>query len=366
MNGSTISTVSRQWATRPDDERFESLIALRDSRRDLRERSFQKVIANKDLRAVPAEDHKGITVLGPNGAPAIPSHWAFGQLAALSGAPAGYLRTLPSELAADCVNFGLHVARDVEDVKVLGTRDGDILGLRAINGPTFGRVWDSDIAELLVDRFGDGRTGDYRAPGEFGREVNITKANTTFYGSDRDMFVFLCDERNRVEVPNRRNGQPGLMARGFYVSQSEVGAGCLTVAFFMFDYVCRNRTIWGVEQFKSISLRHTSGLPARWDSEIRPVIRELADASPRPMLETIAAAQSKKVADNLDAFLATRFGKRDSAAIKAIHLREEDRPIETLWDVSVAATAFARSMAHQDARVDLERKAGAVLELVAA
>ena len=42
---------------------------------------------------------------------------------------------------------------------------------------------------------------------------------------------------------------------------------------------------------------------------------------------------------------------------------EEGRPIETLWDVTVAATAHARSLKNNDKRLEIERAAGDVLKL---
>jgi hypothetical protein len=56
------------------------------------------------------------------------------------------------------------------------------------------------VVDALVDRFGDGITGTWRVPGEFGQRVTITKENTTLFASDRDMFVFLADEENRIEL----------------------------------------------------------------------------------------------------------------------------------------------------------------------
>ncbi len=46
---------------------------------------------------------------------------------------------------------------------------------------------------------------------------------------------------------------------------------------------------------------------------------------------------------------------------KAIHEVEEGRPIETVWDVTVAATAHARSIPNTDKRLEIERAAGALL-----
>ena len=51
--------------------------------------------------------------------------------------------------------------------------------------------------------------------------------------------------------------------------------------------------------------------------------------------------------------------------IKAIHLIEEGRPIETVWDVTVAATAHARSIPNTDKRLEVERAAGDLLKQAA-
>ena len=45
------------------------------------------------------------------------------------------------------------------------------------------------------------------------------------------------------------------------------------------------------------------------------------------------------------------------------HELEEGRPIENLFDAAQGITAIARDIPHQDNRVSIERKAGAVLDL---
>jgi len=39
------------------------------------------------------------------------------------------------------------------------------------------------------------------------------------------------------------------------------------------------------------------------------------------------------------------------------------RPIQTLWDVTTAVTAYARSVPNSDRRIELEREAGKVMQL---
>ena len=359
---------STQWASRPDDERFTSLDALLAHVTRERDASRGTVVSSRRINVAPdpVDEMKGLQITGPNGHAYAPTNFAFGQLANLAGAPASYLRTLPAPLAADCLNVGLHHIRKAEDIGVLLRRTDDGNSLAAATGPNYGRVWNAEIASQLVDRFGDGVTGDWRVPGEFGRAVQVTKANTTLYASDRDMFVFLADEVNRVELPNRRsNGKSGSLARGFFLWNSEVGSTSFGVGMFLFDYACSNRTVWGAEGYKEIRIRHTSKAPDRWLEEVTPVLSAYRDASVKPIETALLAAQAKKV-DDLNEFLKSRrFSANMSAKLTAAHEAEEGRPIETLWDVSVAMTAHAKTISYQDERVALEREAGKVLDLVA-
>lgn len=372
----TLTQASRQWASRPADERFLSLTELRQKVAGERERSISTVVSSRriEVQPHPMDPIKGITIAGAD-TMVDPTHWAFGQLANLAGAPASYLRKLPAPLVADAMNYGLRFMRDAEEIGILRT-EAEAVGdagtiiehtqLRAATGPRYGRVWNEEIVTALEQKFGDGRTGDFRVPGEFGRQVEITRANTTIYGSDRDIFVFLADEENRIEVKNRRHGQPGSLARGFFVWNSEVGSQSIGAAFFLFDYVCMNRIVWGVQDFKEIRLRHTKSAPDRWLEEISPVLIEYSNASAQPIADTIREAQRKRVDDDLDRFLRNRFTTAEAKAIQAAHEREEGRPIETIWDAVTGATAHAKTIEHQDARVDLERKGGRLLDLVSA
>jgi hypothetical protein len=363
-----LTQASRQWASRPDDERFTSLLALRDHCQASRDISRPKVVSSRALTAAPVEgDNDAMAIIGPNGGPTVPTHWAFGQLCAQVSAPAAYLRTLPAPLAADAMNWGFK-NKPLADVGVLLRKNGGPAELAAVTGPNYGRVWNADVAQALVDRFGDGVTGEFTVPGEFGVALEkVTKRNTTIYGSDRDMWVFLADEKNRIEIPNRRDGQPGSLARGFFVWNSEVGACTLGIATFLFDYACQNRIVWGAEGYREIRIRHTVSAPDRWIEEVVPAVRNYASASASGITNAIAAARSIKIGDQdgVAEFLASRFTKGQARAISLAHEAEEGRPIETLWDAATGATAYARSIAWQDDRVKIERVAGSFLSMAA-
>lgn len=357
----TLMQASHQWAKRPDDERFVSLIDMDNHFRNQRRISRATVVSSRSLKFAPDADNKGMLVAGGAGIPYTPTHHAFGQLATLAGAPAGYLRTLPAPIAADALNYGMTFARDVEDVGVLLQRNGDAV-LRAATGPAYGRIWNHEITEALVNNFGDGVSGDgFRVPGEFGKQVAVTKANTTLFAGDRDMFVFLADEKNRVEIKDRRDGKSGSLARGFFVWNSEVGSTTFGIAGFLFDYVCCNRIVWGAREFKQVTIRHTKSAPDRWLEEMRPVINAYALSSTRGVVQAIEDARSKRLGTDLDKFLAERFTAKIAAATKAAHLADEGRPMETVWDVVTGVTAYARSIPNQDQRVALEREAGKLM-----
>ena len=363
---STIHTASRQWSSRPADQRFTSLTELNDSVHYFRQHAASKVLPSRSLECVPVEgDSKALKVVGPNGVPVDVTNWAFGQIAARAGAPAGYLRTLPAPLAADNINYGLQYVRDREDLGVLLYKGDGAPELRAVTGPQYGRVWNSTISQALVDRFGDGITGDFRVPGEFGKAVEVTKDNTTLYASDRDMFVFLADEDHRITVPNRRDGKSGDLARGFFVWNSEVGATTFGIATFLFDYVCCNRIVWGAQQYAEVKIRHTASAADRWLEEVVPAIESYANSSSQSVVLAIEDAKKKRI-DNVDDFLLKRFTKSQANAIKASFTSDEDRPIENLWDAATGITAYARGVQYQDERVKLEREAGKVLDLATA
>ena len=210
---STLMQASNQWATRPADQRFTSLLELRDHVRHSRDHSKAMTLSSRRLQLAPVEGTRnGLVVVGPNGNPAELTHFSFGQIAQRAGAPAGYLRNVPSALAADCINYGLQVSRDVEDIGVLLYKNGGPAEMRAVTGPAYGRVWNSTIANAL------------------------------------------------------------------FIGQM-------------------------------------------------------------------------------------RFTKTQATAIKAAHLADEQRPIETLWDVATGATAYARGISFQDERVAIEREAGKIIDL---
>lgn len=367
MSHLNMMSANEQWRSRPADQRYTSLIELQTAMQHVMDRSAARVVASKALSA--DIDNGQLVVKGPSGKPAVPTHWAFGQLAQRAGAPAGYLRDLPNELAADCINYGLHVSRPVDDVGVLLYQNGGPAEIHAVTGPNYGRIWNARAAQALVEAFGDGRTGTFRIPGEFGKQVAITKDNTTLYASDRDMVVFLADEDKSITVRDRRDGKPGRLSQGVAFGNSDVGGGTLWMADFIFDYFCCNRIIWGLREVQELAIRHTASAPHRFMAEVVPALKEIARSQIRLQDAQIVAAQNAKI-DDLDKFLTSRkFTRSQVAGIKAAYKTDEGIELgltsSSIWDAVVGITAYARGIEYQDARVDIERAAGKILQMAA-
>jgi hypothetical protein len=304
--------------------------------------------------------------------PVAPTHWSFGQLCSLVGAPTSYMRQLPAPLAGINLQHGLLSHRG-ELLKTLEADDGRV-ELRAVTGPDYGRIWDHELTAAVMKIAGNG-TGDtrWKVPGVLDWStmthnpfVDVTKETTTLYASDRDVFLFLVDDTNPIEAGRLTDGSPDLYFRGFYCWNSEVGSKTLGIASFYLRAVCMNRNLWGVENFEKITIRHSKFAAQRFAQEAAPALTNFANSSAAPFIAGIRAARERIVArteEDRDSFLRQRgFSKSETSKIIDIVLHEEGRPPESVFDFVQGITALARAKAHQDARLELEGKAKRLLE----
>src|SRR6187402_1821008 len=154
--GSRDGRVSSEWFSRPDDERFLSLGTLHDHVRARAETMTTRIVESHAIRVDARSDDPERLALSCPGddQPAAPTHWSFGQMCSLVGAPASYLRTLPAALAGINMQHGLLSHRG-EQVKLLATEDGRA-ELRAVTGPDYGRIWDHELVAAVMRIAGNG------------------------------------------------------------------------------------------------------------------------------------------------------------------------------------------------------------------
>ncbi|MBA17297.1 MAG: DUF932 domain-containing protein [Sphingomonas sp.] len=375
--GERIGRVSSEWFSRPADERYLSLSELARSVRDRADRSRTRVVESALIHVeANRNDPERLALILPGTDAAIaPTHWSFGQLAGLVGAPAAYLRQLPAPLAAINLQYGLTSNR-AEQIKTLETDDGRT-ELRAVTGPDYGRIFDAELVEAVQRIAGNG-TGDTRwkvpgvldwSTGIYNPRIDITKDTTTLYASDRDVFLFLVDDLNPIEAGRLPDGSPDLYFRGFYCWNSEVGAKTLGMASFYLRAVCQNRNLWGVEDFEEITIRHSKYAANRFAHEAAPALLNFANSSPLPFVNGIKAARERIVArtdeDRTDFLRRRGFSKAETGKIIDRVLAEEGRPPESIFDFVQGITAVARDKPHQDARLDMEGKAKKLLDRAA-
>lgn len=367
---STLTAASAQWASRPDDQRFLTLDALSDAVARRRQLSHDRVL-RMDTLSLGHDDHN-LFLSGHNGAAVHFTHWSFGQLAASVGAPAAYLRKLPPAVAEINLEYGLKFGGAArEESKLLYTYgdDGRPVGeARAFTSPTYGRIWDQQIVDAVRRMNADGR---WTVPTPFktadGSRTSdgfvVDKRSTTLYASDRDVFMFLVDERNPILVDDQA------YFRGFYTWNSEVGKATFGVSTFLYSYVCANRIIWGAHDVEELRIRHTASAPDRFIEEATPALMALSDSSPQPIINAIRKAKETKIADKpsqVEKWLAEKgFGKLEAATGIALAARGGDTGSSgdptNVWDLVQGGTAAARAITHQDSRLELEKKWSALL-----
>jgi hypothetical protein len=375
--GQRIGRVSSEWFSRPDDERYLSLTELHEAVRRRAEQATARTVESRAVRVEASrENAERLALIVPGRAdPVAPTHWSFGQLCSLVGAPSAYLRQLPAPLAGINLQHGLLNHR-AELVKTLEAEDGRV-ELRAVTGPDYGRIWDHELV-AAVQRIAGNGTGDtrWKVPGMLDWAsmthnpfMDVTKDTTTLYASDRDVFLFLVDDTHPIEAGRLPNGEPDLYFRGFYAWNSEVGSTTLGIASFYLRAVCMNRNLWGVEGFEEITIRHSKFAAQRFAHEAAPALTSFANSSPAPFVAGIKAARERIVArddEDRESFLRKRgFSKPETARIIETVLQEEGRPPESLFDFVQGITALARSKPHQDSRLELEGKAKKLMDRAA-
>lgn len=346
----------KQWIERPPDERFADIQSLYDYTRNRRMGSSEESRNLSHIHLTVTPD-SGVAMNGDT-PPAYLTNWAFGQLATTVGAPARYLRSLPPEIVKDCLAHGLQSSSERCKVMLrsqsLGNGSGEQFLAAAFTGPTYGRIWDSDVVENLMQAI-EG-TGWHVPPAH----PSYSGTHSGLYASDRDMFAFFVNDENPVEVGNAKLG------RGFFIWNSETGAATFGLTTFLYNYVCGNHIVWGADQIQELRIVHRHRAPDRFYNDAIPVLNRFVEN--RSLTESvstrISGAMAKRIGESFDEvsmwFSHKPFTKQEiTEAFGAGQLAGEDPT--TLWGMIQGFTACAKWKTHANAKVDLERRAGLLL-----
>jgi uncharacterized protein DUF932 len=348
----------RQWATRPADERFENLESLQiftETRKNASSES-ERTLREVNLKVMP----EGSIAVNGNSPPAKLSHWAFSQLCYSVGAPAKYLRILPPEVTQNCLSHGL--GKSNQRCKLLlreNSVDSDTqshLTASAFTGVNYGRIWDSDVVQQIIEATKG--SGWHNPPAE---SMNGSQTSG-LYASDRDMFIFMINDENPVEIGNAKLG------RGFFCWNSETGAASFGLTTFLYNYVCGNHIVWGVEEVREIRIVHKGEAVDRFQKLALPRLNQFVENQGynETVKATVSRAMTEAIAKDLDKtldwFRDKPFTKSEITNAWEVGI-DEGNDVTTVWGMVQGLTAHARSMPYTNWRVNLERRAGSLLNL---
>lgn len=391
MSDFNLYAASNQWSTRPADQRFWTLADMHAACQAHRDSAREATVQTHSLTLRTAgSDGADLELVGKAGTPARLTHWAFGQLSRVAGAPADYLRSLPADLAATNLNHGL--ARHTGDSRLLLHRNGSLV-LRSITSDSYTRIWNCNAIERLLSFESAGwrvpparpsSNDDPRArpateadvladrEGGGGLSVNVGDmiAPAGLYASDHDCFVFMVNESRRIA-----DGTAGGLSRGFFLTNSEVGNGrALTVTTFLYRFCCGNHIVWGASNVSKIKIVHRGEANARFNQQLHCELTRYADARASETEGQILAARKMSLGDNKDAVLDTLFkhlrGDVSQKTIESGYDRacldaDNDRTIDprTVWGMVQGLTAHSQTLPFADERAKIDRAAGKVLEM---
>lgn len=382
-----LDQASKQWACRPPEERFWTLDDLHTACSVSRGDSATADVHYGSLQVRPT-DAGGMELNGRAERPAILNHYAFGQLAARVGAPAGYLRELPAPLVAQCLNVGLATQRNPDDKAAILFGKHPALTCRAVTSERYTRIWNADVTAQLRQLSNgwrvpparpafDGQPGTRPATAEDllevrgssgGLSINLGDpiAPAGLYASDRDMFAFLVDETRRVA-----DGSPEGLSRGFFVWNSEVGDRSFGLCCFLYRHCCGNHIVWDASKVAEVRLRHVGTADARAFGKLRFELRRYGDTAASLDEARIKSCRTFELGPDKEKTLARIFGMRLPAltqgraelAWKLAEQHPEEGAPTTAWGYAQGVTRLAQETRYTADRVDLDRAAGKVLSI---
>jgi hypothetical protein len=381
---SNLYEASQQWATRPADERYWTVADAYKAALDYRAAAAESNVDTQDLR-IYAENGE-IRVNGKAKSARF-SHYGFGQFARLAGAPASYLRTLPSTLAADCLVAGLANTERSSVRLLLHKQPGDDLLIRAATSEGYSRIWNSEVLEhcaraeqagwRVPPAWGQaGEEGSRIATAEFiagyqGR--TLVKAGDSIvasgvYLSDADCFALLIDPSHRVD-----DGSEGGLSRGFIASNSEVGAAKFRLTTFLYRHVCGNHIIWNASDVTELAIIHKGSANKRFGSELRASLTRYANSAGSQDEAKILTCKKFTFGATRESVVKTLFDRGilprqtlalayDAAVVQHETTGGTGGP-NSAWGYAQGITSLSQSQRHFDDRVVLDRAAGKVLDL---
>ncbi len=343
-----LTQASRELFSRPADERFESLSDLASHCSELRERSRR---LKEPIAMFCPEVHDGRIALRIDGHPPMSlNQWSFSQLCSISKVSKDTVNRLHPETAAQVLSETLQeVSQEETDLQALVYNDSLV---RAVNGERYHRLWNIELVQLLQEF-----AVDFRPP-----QKGFNGA-TGLYAGQLDMFCFMVDPTGWTEIAGEA------FAPGFFAFNSEVGRRTVGISTFWFQAVCCNHLVWDAIEITSVVHRHTGRVHDTL-AEIRQAIEQLSrrrderkDRFAKVVQKAMETGYGTSSEETMRLLTDAKFTR--TLATRAIEIAQRSGRL-TVWAMVNALTQLARESQFAGNRTEIDQRASALLNLVAA
>ena len=390
-----LNRASNQWASRPADERFESLTALQSAAHAVRNRMVQLPAMLDKLHIEPVGSD-GLELVSDRGSRATMTNHAFGQFCARVGFSANEIAKVSNKLAADILNYRLDKTKDAQDTKLNMVADIDPVDnsvmIRAATTERFALIPNAAIVDNFLMKLGkanwkvpparpamSGQSGtrqatrdDVLANNSGGGGLAIREgdliAPAGLYMGDRDMFAFMVNTDNQIDDGTGRKWN-----RGIFGSNSEVGAGSVDITEFWFANVCGNHIVWDAKNIVNIKYRHIGNAGERVMAALGQAVDRLTSyVEVKDRAAALQVLRTTVVGAGKDEVVDTIYEKRISPILTRKMLSAGYDAAEVYGDIDGAKpntilgivhglTRHSQTLTYASDRTDVDTAAGKIL-----
>ena len=361
-----LLTAAEQWSKRPADERYWTINDAWSDAKKYKDKSTEYPCLPLDqLRII--DDQGEVCIQGQTNK--VLSHHAFNQLATRIKAPANYLRSLPAELAAQNLDYGMR-SLDTANILMHG------LTVRAMTSDRYSRIWNVDVFNQLKDFEHEGWVAPPARPIHGSTKVASKELNSSSQGlgikegdligpagiylSNHDMFCFMVDDQNPISDPS---GQP--LYRGFFIRNSEVGGISLSLTTFYFQSVCGNHIVWDVENIQNLKIRHIGRNGASALALCRNQLNDFKHKPSHKIEAKMVALSQEEIGSNMEEVVTNVFRQisitKKQAEQGYIIAQQNNFNPRSRWGMVEGLTRYSQTLSYADERNKIDREAGKLL-----
>jgi hypothetical protein len=323
----------------------------------------------RDIATYPTDDSVNVLITTPRGqGVASLNDWSLGLLCSKAKAPKAYINALTPQLASDCINHSLSKREDRGKGfvgNILQTDDGPLA--RAFYSQGYARVPDLEMAQFyhrMATEFNYEPAGTFA--GKRGGMPPVNPKASGLYHGERNQFLFIANEDGAVEIDGGSVLYHCVMAWNSEVTASQIGfSHCL------YNFICGNHMIWGMQEYREVSARHVGHpeevLHKAQDMFIH-IDRRRSDLQTQ-IHTNVREAQRKEFGatrEQVKKKLETYMTRKDAGNVLdwSDHPKAYPKAPNTVWGVAQGVTLYSQTFKNADNRRSMDKVAQNILEKV--